>query len=119
MNYNYEKQKINDLYEKYKDDFGMWTKHLDDMSYEELPFEIEDWMYDYAMEKQKQNVINEGDLVVTKPDLVEGNYYGDILYVNNMKLIKPTEVEDINYIWLTVKCKSGYLYSVQMLNKVK
>ena len=119
MDTNYKKSRIDELYVEYADYLGMWTKHLDDMSSSELPFEIEDWMYDYAMEKQKQNVINEGDLVVTKPDLVEGNYYGACMYIHDMELIEPTEVEDINHIWLTVKGNSDYLYSVQMLNKVK
>jgi len=119
MDTNYKKSRIDELYVEYADDFGMWTKHLDDMSSSELPFEIEDWMYDYAIEKQMENVINEGDLVVTRLGLVEGNYYGEMLYINDMELIEPTEVEDINHIWLAVKGKSGYLYSVQMLNKVK
>lgn len=74
MNTNYKKLRIDELYVEYADDFGMWTKHLDDMSSSELPFEIEDWMYDYAMEKQKENFINEGDLVLIK-DIVNREIY--------------------------------------------
>lgn len=68
MDINCKKSIIDSLYEKYRDDLGMWSVHLDDMSSEELPFDIEDWMYDYAMKKQKDNIINECDMVVSIND---------------------------------------------------
>lgn len=39
---------IKELYEQNNFD-GIWSVHLDDV---ELPFEVEDWMYAYAMSLQ-------------------------------------------------------------------
>ena len=119
MDINCKKSIIDSLYEKYKDDFGMWSVHLDDMSSEELPFEIEDWMYDYAMEKQKENVICEGDFVVTRENLMPWETYGGIVYVDTMEIKEPVEVEEIEFTWITLKLNQGYIYTQQMLKKVK
>jgi len=42
---------IKELYEQNNVD-GEWSVHLDDLTKEEFPFEVEDWMYIYAMSLQ-------------------------------------------------------------------
>ena len=44
---------IKELYEQNNID-GLWSVHLDDLTKEELEFEVEDWMYIYAMSLQSK-----------------------------------------------------------------
>lgn len=46
---------IKELYEQNNVD-GLWSVHLDDLNEEQFPFEIQDWMYSYALSLQPKQI---------------------------------------------------------------